>query len=681
MSVIRSRSHIVGTLLLVVFTWGHAEAVTPHHLSFEERVAASYVLEAYQQDSTHQQALIARATDFAMKAVQKGRVTVKVGNFEEFLKQFQGDWPDSGELATDLQEIEARPSRGLVSYVSDSPRIQRKIDAYIQQHSTLLSSAFPQAQNEYINKTGNVTETAAQARRQLEAYIAKRMKEFDSVGTQMVDQLNGLKDPEDRILLQTLFDEYFSNQSLDAKKQLLSNLLAKDLNASAEDKLDVMIQSSGPSFQKLLQIYTRQSDMPAPLKASFRKLEDSVRAVPWWQVQRLLDQEKDNFQFIYFERKPLGVGTMAQVHRAKIVVNGVRHDVVVRLIKPGMEQQIEEDHRILLKVADKLDHDPAFRATGAPQITPLIDDSTRTVKMELDQEATASRQMYGAQVYESKVLVNIDGYKTDLHIHVPQIFPPAHASKFMVQEMVIGHSLDKEALAYQSIMPHLKRVIVEEIAKDWIRELLFGSGFYHSDLHQGNFMVNVKEPEIEADILDYGMGGKVAPELRDQLLLLGAGIQLQREDLLAKAFWGISDPSQNKLTEADFTARVKARMQSFKKSGQPQDIDTWSGWASDQGIKLPFEFVSLNRGILILEKSLEDAGSSETFNGLVKKLSVENARQLYSIYVGKGLLTRTDLLKLGLSGMKSEPAKPVLDLTSQTAPAASGGLRCESLFN
>src|SRR5690606_33700497 len=106
----------------------------------------------------------------------------------------------------------------------------------------------------------------------------------------------------------------------------------------------------------------------------------------------------------------------------------------------------------------------------------------------------------------------------------------------MVQEMIFGGKLDKESARYQDVVPGLKKAVVEQMARVWAQEVLFGSGFYHSDLHQGNFMLEIREPAIRAHILDFGMGGVISASMQRQVMVLGVGADILSTELIARAF-------------------------------------------------------------------------------------------------------------------------------------------------
>jgi len=685
---------ILFVLVLAKVVWAQAPQKTGLFLSFEQRLALTYALLAQGEGDARKEEILARAKNYFSHVYQSEVATLKVNNFGEFLKHFRGEWPNTHSVALDMDIIEKRGARPLVTYVSDSPRVQKQIDNYLEWQQKQLQAAVEKETGNDSDKLSMekvsaelmalVQNPSAQqlaekwALEQSDALLSERMKELDRVGEKMAQSsFAQQQDATMRIFMQTMFSEYFSRLGPESKKLIVSSYLGGDLNANDMKKFEIMVQNSGPQLQKLLQVVARQADLSPEMLEIFRGLENSVRPVPWVQVEEILKGEKNNFKFTYFERKPLGVGTMAQVHRAKIDDRGVRRDVVVRFIKPGIEKRVEEDRQILTEVARILDENPEFRKTGAPRLSPIVEDITATVTAELSQEDTIQRQKIAKSRYEKTVLMKTPEYKNYIEFHVPSIYDAKGESQFMVQEMVIGRKLDKEAAMYADAIPGLKRAVIEEMARVWAYEMLFGGGFYHSDLHQGNFMIQVTDPKIKVNILDYGMGGVLNENIQRQVMVLGAGTELGDAELISRAFWKLSNPQENSVTETQFKTLVRERLKQVKAGKEEGSMERWTAWAMDQGVKLPYEFISVNRGIVIVNKLLSDSGSSLTVTAMMKSFARTNPLVVYKRLVREEKIAYRDLVKLGWSEIKQMTGYETVPKETPLTPAV---LRCEMVF-
>lgn len=665
------------------------------YLSFEQRMAISYALLAQGESSETKAAVVQRGKNYLKGMLSQPIETVVVKSFPEFIKAMRGDWPNTHSLALDIEILEKAGPRSLKMYTSQSPRVQKQIEDYMKwQQTQLLNMAGSEsaALGEAAKSFGGLLKSMAtnpMAQKlaegwlldQSEAVLSDRMKELDRVGEKVAESsFAKQQDPTSRIFMQTLLSEYFARLSPSSKKLIVSSFLGGDLLMDDMKKFELMVQSSGPALQKLLQVVARQSNLPKEVLAVFRRLESSVSPVPWVLVEQIVQQEKKNYDFSYFERKPLGVGTMAQTHRAKIKVRG-EQAVVPRFIKPDIAQRVEEDRKILSEIGQILDSNPDFIRMQVPKVSPVVNDIIQTIVAELDQNATIARQKQ-AKVYERVVPFVSPEYKSEIEFHVPKIYEPKNKnSQLMVQEMVYGDKLDAVSETFQDAIPGLKKAIVESMARTWAQEALFGSGFYHSDLHQGNFMIDVKEPRIMVNILDFGMGGTITNDMQRQVMVLGVGTDILSAELIARAFWDLSNKEKNQISEVEFKKAVAQKVQMITKGKEPNiSMELWMAWALNRNLALPYEFVSLNRGMAIMNKLLEDSGSKLDLTKITKSLAKENPRVVYNNLVVKERLSAEDLVRLGWSEMKSMFQKEAPRMRTLGMPKTPAVLSCQAVF-
>ncbi|WP_413582003.1 AarF/ABC1/UbiB kinase family protein [Bdellovibrio sp. HCB288] len=660
------------------------------YLSYEQRLATTYALMASGLEPVQQENLLDRGIKYFKTAAEMPVETIEVKSFKEFLTAFRGEWPNTQSTSLDLEILEKSSPRAFRIFKSASARVQKQIDEYIEWQEQKLKTMGSEAKGSKIPMLNPEILAQAALLMQSEAgqkhgkklflqhsdqFFQEQLKEFDRIGEKVAT--SGLAQTDDRItklMMETILSEYFARLSLASKKLIVSSFLGGDLQMGDMQKFEVMVQNSGPQLQKLLQVVARQGGLDPAMLQIFKRLEDAVRSVPYHQVEQILKNENMNYDFTYFERKPLGVGTMAQVHRAKIQANGQRRDVVVRFIKPEIETRVHEDARILAEVAAILDTNIEYLKSGMPKMGPLVSDITATVTAELSQDDTVARQSLAAKRYNQEVFMKTAGYKNSIQFHVPEIYSPKLSkSKFMVQEMVFGRKLDKEAKDWQQVAPKLRAGIVEALVQVWGQEALFGSGFYHSDLHQGNFLVRFGDDKIRVNLLDFGMGGQISPEMQQNILLLESALSLHDSDLIGRALWEISNKAGNSLSESQFKMLVRAKVRKGFKTADDVSTEEWTKWAMNHGLRLPYDFININRGITILKKLLQDSGSTEDLRSIMSKVALKHPLHVINTLVGKNLLSPVGLVKAGVSTLISSPLPPA------TKPAAI--ISCQSVFN
>lgn len=650
----------------------------PLFLSYEQRLVMTYVLAGAGESNKKQMEIADRFEKTFEKYNALEAKQIDVTNFAEFLKAYQGPWPQSYSLESDMSLIEKGQLRGpvvirgMTAAGLPNVKLQEQINGFINhQHRELQKKA--QQDPSYSQLTDMTINTDALIAAATKGKITKGQKRtwilqgFSKASDMLKSQMKMIQqtgevmsasgkmesqDPVTSLFLGTVIKEYFGRLGLSSQKQIISQFLGNDLNADSQKKFELMVMNSGPQFQKLLQVVARDAGISEELLKTFKQLESKANPIPAAIVKDLFEAERERYQWINYETSALGTGTMAQVHKGQIETSGGPKDVVIRFLKPEIEKRVKEDYRILSEIAPIMDADPRFKKAGLPKMAPVVSDLNKTVTDELDLEATKDRQRIGKEVYTRELMFKGQGYKNIIEVSVPGIYDgrsgDSKGSKLMVQDLVIGTKLDKEAAYYQESIPDLKKVIIEQVTKMWVEEMLFKSGFFHSDMHQGNFMVQVTDPAINLAVLDFGMGGVVSKQMQMDILTLGAGLELNRADIIAEMMWSLSDKESNQVSKEKFTEAVYQRIEKIKSGKMDyQGFDQWSTWAMDFGIRFPYTFIALNRGLVILDKSLKDAGSTETASSLGKGIARSSVGKVLGALRSRGMLSWMDLVKLG----------------------------------
>lgn len=667
-------------LFLVLCSGFGAFASKPLYLSYEQRLILSYLLAGTGQSEAVQNSYADRL-ERMMRAYWEAPVQrVQVSKFTDFLEIYRGEWPQSHSLEQDLKIIETRPTRGRVEFVARTPQLQSQIDNFILlQTRELKQKAISQPQFKALDNVETVKsliQTAGvrgaidsvkknrwiQAGFQLSTQVVEEQMKLIQETSASVAELGSRQGEVDpmRIFILSTLKEYFSRLSLKSRTQILSQMIGSNLNASPVERFELMVLSSGPQFQKLLQIMARESGMPSELLRVFKRLESKAMAVPPQLVRELFEAERSRYNWVRYDLKPLGTGTMAQVHKGAIRIGGKEQEVVIRFLKPEVAERVAEDYRILRELAPIIDANPVMKAQGFPKVTPLVEDLNRTVTDELSLKDTVDRQLQANHVYEKQLFFDGLEYKNYIETTVPDVYAFDPSSKLHVQELLRGEKLDKLADFYRESIPDLKKGLIEEITKMWIQELIFGSGFFHSDLHQGNFLVDFSDEKIRMALLDYGMGGRISRQMQAQILILSAGIELNRADIIADSLWNLRDAERTSLPFSEFSKIVESRVREIQQGRLPyQSLDRWSAWAINSGLRFPYTFVSMNRGLVILDKSLKEAGSDKTVTSIGKSLAPKNVRSIVGDLRLGGKLSWAEITRLGWIVATKDPEAPL----------------------
>ena len=196
--------------------------------------------------------------------------------------------------------------------------------------------------------------------------------------------------------------------------------------------------------------------------------------------------------FSEFVREPLASASIAQVHAARLLDG---REVVVKVVRPGIERVIRRDVSLLHLVAD-LAHRywPDARRLHPREV---VAEYEKTILDELDllREAASASQLRR----------NFDG--SDL-LYVPEVHWELTRRRVMVMERVSGIPISNvDALLDAGID---LRVLAERGVEIFFTQLM-RHNFFHADMHPGNIFVDRAHPDRPSYIaVDFGIMGSLS---------------------------------------------------------------------------------------------------------------------------------------------------------------------------
>ncbi len=251
-------------------------------------------------------------------------------------------------------------------------------------------------------------------------------------------------------------------------------------NASRGERLRLALETLGPVFIKFgQQLSTRRDLLPDDIAEELAKLQDQVPPFDNEQARGIIETALGKpvaELFARFDTAPLASASVAQVHGAQLKDG---REVVVKVIRPGIQRTIEKDILLLYTIARLVqNHVPDGRRLRPLEV---VEDYELTILDELDlQREGANTSQLRRNFAESELL------------YVPEIYWDYTRRTVLVMERIEGIPVtDVGALNAQNT--DMKKLAERGVEIFFTQ--VFRDSFFHADMHPGNIFVSRKHPE------------------------------------------------------------------------------------------------------------------------------------------------------------------------------------------
>jgi len=272
----------------------------------------------------------------------------------------------------------------------------------------------------------------------------------------------------------------------------------RDRSAPIGERIRLALEELGPIFVKFGQaISTRRDLLPPDIADELAKLQDAVPPFPAEQAKAIIEGaygEPVGTVFERFDNEPLAAASIAQVHTAKLKAGT---EVIVKVLRPGVDGQIERDLGVLRMLAGLADR---YWEHGK-RLRPLevVDEYEHTILDELDlmREAANTAQLKR----------NFQG--SDM-LYVPEVYWDYCRPEVLVQERIFGTPIsDMDTLRAAGTNIQL----LAENGVEIFFTQVFRHNFFHADMHPGNIFVLHDDPaKPKYAAVDFGIVGTLSPE-------------------------------------------------------------------------------------------------------------------------------------------------------------------------
>ncbi|WP_416897850.1 MAG: 2-polyprenylphenol 6-hydroxylase [Minwuia sp.] len=296
-------------------------------------------------------------------------------------------------------------------------------------------------------------------------------------------------------------DALFPLQQFDAPPFLLrlAGLPAKLRRRKFRDRrpgerLAAALEELGPSFIKLGQALSVRADLLGEdIAQDLGRLRDRLPPFSFEEARKSIERELGHpidELFETFDREPVAAASIAQVHFATVLSEGEPKEVAVKVVRPGIREQLAQDLGLFFWLAEMAERaEPSLRRLRPVDVIRTLQESV-AIEMDFRLEAAAADEIR-------------EVFAGDADFRAPAIDWERTGETVLTMERVRGISLgDRSALAESGLdRSELAIRVIRIFLKQAMRE-----GLFHADMHQGNLFV--EETGVIVAV-DFGIMGRL----------------------------------------------------------------------------------------------------------------------------------------------------------------------------
>ncbi|XP_021737918.1 uncharacterized aarF domain-containing protein kinase At5g05200, chloroplastic-like [Chenopodium quinoa] len=314
-----------------------------------------------------------------------------------------------------------------------------------------------------------------------------------------------------------------------------------------------LFERLGATYIKLGQfIASAPTLFPPEYVEEFQKCFDRAPAIPFEEIKAILNEELKrpiDSVYEYIDPTPLASASIAQVHGARL--KGSQEDVVIKVLKPGIEDILVADLNFVYIVARILEFlNPEFSRTS---LVGIVKDIRESMLEEVD---------------FSKEAANIEAFRRYLdtmgltrQATAPRVYYHCSTKRVLTMERLYGVPLtDLDSINSLVSSPETSLITALNV---WFGSLLSCESF-HADVHAGNLWL-LRDGRI--GFLDFGIVGRISPKTWAAMEVFLQSIATEEYESMASALIEMGATNQNVDTNA-FARDLEKIFSSI------QDLDT-----------------------------------------------------------------------------------------------------------
>jgi ubiquinone biosynthesis protein len=245
-------------------------------------------------------------------------------------------------------------------------------------------------------------------------------------------------------------------------------------------RLKAALEELGPIYIKFGQLLsTRRDFLPTDISDELQSLQDKVPGFTKPTIHELIEQALESpwtEHFATVESQALASASIAQVHAATLPDG---EQVVIKVLRPGIERIIRQDIRVLKWLARLIEkHVPQGKRLRPREV---IADYEHVIMGELNLTSEGANTSLLRRNFEDSPL-----------LYVPKVYWHVSRDNMLVTERIHGIPVsDINSLNARGV--NLKKLA--ETGVEIFFTQVFEHSFFHADMHPGNIFVDATDPD------------------------------------------------------------------------------------------------------------------------------------------------------------------------------------------
>lgn len=267
---------------------------------------------------------------------------------------------------------------------------------------------------------------------------------------------------------------------------------------SNDRRVGAALTRLGPSYIKLGQFLATRADLiGSELSRDLAHLQDRLPPFSQAEARQAVEAALGGRLEDHFAEfgPPVAAASIAQVHKAVVIQDGVRREVAVKILRPGVEKRFKRDLESYFFAAHMIErwHPPARRLRPVA----VVETLARTTELEMDLRLEAAAM--------SEMAENVAG---EADFRVPTVDWRRTAQRVLTVEWVDGIAIaDRDRLKAAGIdTKALGLTVLRSFLTHAMRD-----GYFHADMHHGNLIV---DPQGRLVAVDFGIMGRLGARER-----------------------------------------------------------------------------------------------------------------------------------------------------------------------